>query len=160
MKESREYPSRPLVGAGAIVRRKGTVLLVRRKYEPNRGLWALPGGLVEVGESVQDAVVREVKEETGLGVRLEGLFDVGTDIHLDDRSKLRYHFVLIDYVATPASGRVRLNNESSEYGWFSSAEIGKLEISRGTRDVLESYFRRAGTSVNRSARRPRGKRSS
>ncbi len=160
MKESREYPSRPLVGAGAIVIRRGHVLLVKRKFQPNRGLWALPGGLVEVGESVQEAVLREIKEETGLTVRLVGLFDVGTDIHLDDRSKPRYHYVLIDFIAMPVSGRVRLNDESSAYGWFSSAEIEKLKMSRGTRDVLQSYFGRPDSAANGSARRPQGKRSS
>ena len=82
MKERGEYPTRPLVGAGAVVHTGSKVLLVKRKYPPNEGRWALPGGLVELGEGVQDAAVREEREYTGLKVVVEGLIDVGTDIHL------------------------------------------------------------------------------
>jgi ADP-ribose pyrophosphatase YjhB (NUDIX family) len=96
LKTRREYPSRPLVGAGAVVCDGPKVLLIKRKNPPNEGRWALPGGLVELGERVQDAVVREVKEGTGLEVVLEGLLDVATDIHLDERSRPRYHYVLVD----------------------------------------------------------------
>ncbi len=160
MKASREYPTHPMVGAGAIIQRGCEVLLVKRKFPPNRGRWAFPGGLVEVGERVEEAVTREVEEETGLTVKLEGLFDVGTDIHLDSDSKPRYHYVLVDYVATPVRGRLRLNDESSSYGWFSSGDVRKLDMSRGTREVLESYFDRLASKGSGSARRPRGKRSS
>ncbi len=159
MNESREYPSHPLAGVGAVLHKGHKVLLIKRKYPPNEGHWALPGGLVELGESVQDAVVREVKEETGISVRLEGLLDISTDIHLDATSKLRYHYVLIDYVARPVGSRVRLNDESSAYGWFSSDEVKKLDMSRGTREALALYFARRPTYAKGSARRPTGKRS-
>ena len=88
VKSPRRYPSLPLVGAGAVVHRGEKVFLVKRRYAPNRGKWALPGGLVELGEKVEDAAAREVLEEPGLHVRLEGLLDVGTDIHFDRRSNL------------------------------------------------------------------------
>jgi 8-oxo-dGTP diphosphatase len=159
VKESREYPTRPFVGAGAIVRKGKKVLLVKRKYPPNDGLWSLPGGLVELGETAQEAAMREVKEETGLSVGVDRLFDVGSEIQLDPDSRTRYHFILVDYLATPTGGIFRLNAESSGHGWFSSDEIKKLDMSRGTRKVLELYFRSTSRALG-SARRPQGKRSS
>jgi ADP-ribose pyrophosphatase YjhB (NUDIX family) len=156
----RRYPSRPLVGAGAVVHRGGAVLLVRRRYPPNQGKWSLPGGLVELGERVQDAAAREVFEETGLKVRIEGLLDVGTDLHTDDESRLEYHFVLVDYVARPVGGRLRLNSESTDHGWFRESDVKRLDMSPGTRQVLGIYFSRGAASSTRYARRPTGMRSS
>jgi len=154
MNARREYPSRPLVGAGAVVRDGPKVLLIKRKYPPNEGRWALPGGLVELSERVQDAVVREVKEETGLVVALYGLLDVGTDIHLDERSRPKYHYVLVDYLAHRVGGRVRLNEESLAFGWFTAEQMRKLDMSEGTRDVLSLHFRRRRITERRSARSP------
>ncbi len=142
MKTGREHPSRPLVGAGAVVCDGPKVLLIKRKYPPNEGRWALPGGLVELGERVQDAVVREVKEETDLEVVLEELLDVATDIHLDDALRPKYHYVLVDYLARRVRGRVRLNAESSAFGWFTVGQAKELDMSEGTREVLALHFRR------------------
>jgi ADP-ribose pyrophosphatase YjhB (NUDIX family) len=115
-------------------------LLVKRRNPPNKGKWALPGGLVELGETVQDAAIREIGEETGLNVRIEGLLDVQTDLHTDGRSRIEYHYILVDYLATPVSGRLRLNSESSDYGWFARDQLGRLSMSRGTRAVLKMFF--------------------
>ncbi len=140
MKARRRYPSRPLVGAGAVVHSDGRVLLVRRRYPPNKGKWALPGGLVELGESTQAAAAREVLEETGLRVRVEELLDVKTDLHWDEDGRLEYHYVLVDYLAAPVSGRLKLNSESSASGWFTAAQTKGLRMSAGTRKVLSVYF--------------------
>lgn len=160
MKSRREYPSRPLVGAGAVVYDGPKVLLVKRKFPPNEGRWALPGGLVELGERVQDAVIREVKEETGLDVILERLLDVGTDIHVDTKSRPRYHYVLVDYLARPVRGRVRLNPESSAYGWFTLDQTRRLNMSDLTRDVLALHFGSRKKSRRSSARSPSRRRAS
>lgn len=142
MDPSRRYPSRPLVGAGAVVRRGGRVLLLKRSNPPNQGRWAIPGGLVELGESTEAAATREILEETGLKVRIDGLLDVQTDLHRDDRSKIEFHYILIDYLATPVKGRLKVNSESQDYGWFTFAESRKLDMSDGTRAVLALHFER------------------
>jgi len=141
MDSPRRYPTRPLVGAGAVVHRRGRVLLVRRRNPPNQGKWAIPGGLVELGETVQVAATREIFEETGLRVTIEGLLDVQTDVHKDAVSRLEYHYVLVDYLAKPVGGRLRLNSESSESGWFTSEQTKRLPMSKGTSAVLGIYFK-------------------
>ncbi|QQG48790.1 MAG: NUDIX hydrolase [archaeon] len=140
MKVRRVYPSAPLVGAGAVVYRGKKVLLLRRRFPPNEGKWALPGGLVELGEGVEQAVLREVEEETGLRVKLERLLGVSTDIHLDGASRPRYHYILVDYVARALGTRIEPNGESSDSGWFSRAEVKKLSMTKGTRKALERFF--------------------
>ena len=140
MRDSRRYPSLPMVGAGAVVHKDGHVLLIRRKYPPNAGRWAIPGGLVELGETTSAAAAREVKEETGLSVRIERLLDVGTDLHRDEGSRIEYHFVLVDYSAVPVAGRLKLNSESSAWGWFSEEKTRRMDMSRGTRAVIRKYY--------------------
>jgi ADP-ribose pyrophosphatase YjhB (NUDIX family) len=139
MRRDREYPSHPLVGTGALIHRAGRVFLLRRRWPPNEGYWAFPGGLVEPGESVQDAVLREVKEETGLKIKLDSLLDVVTDIHLDEAGRVKYHYVIVDYTATPSGQRVRLNDESSSWGWFTPDEIKKIKVSRNTRECVKKF---------------------
>jgi 8-oxo-dGTP diphosphatase len=142
VKARRRYPSRPIVGAGAVVHSRGRVLLVKRKNPPNQGKWALPGGLVELGETSQEAAVREILEETGLRVRVEGLLDVQSDLHRDARSRLEYHYVLVDYLAEPIGGRLKLNAESYASGWFNGPQTRRLTMSEGTRSVLDLFFKR------------------
>lgn len=124
-----------------MVHRGGRVLLVKRKNPPNERKWALPGGLVELGETTEKAAAREVLEETGLKVKIEGLLDIQTDLHFDHASRLEYHYVLVDYLAKPVKGRLRINGESSASGWFSETQVGALDMSDGTRTVLGAFFR-------------------
>ena len=123
-----------------MIHRRGRVLLIRRKFPPNKGKWSLPGGLVELGESAQQAAVREVFEETGLKVEVEGLLDVATDLHLDARSRVKYHFILVDFVAHPVGGTLKLNDESTAHGWFQKSELARLKMTTGTRAALEATF--------------------
>ena len=116
--------------------------------------------MVELNERVEEAAVREVKEETGLDVDLEKLLDVATDIHLDERMRPRYHYVLVDYLARPTGGELRLNPESSDYGWFTAEQARRLDMSKETRNVLELHFGgqrvpRRGSTERPSRRRVR-----
>ncbi len=125
-----------------MVHRDGKVFLLRRRYPPTQGKWALPGGLVELGESCEEAAARETLEETGIAVRLQGLLDVQTDLHRDIHSRIEYHYVLVDYVAEPGDGKVTLNPESSESGWFTRSQTKHLDLSDGTRRVIELFYKR------------------
>ena len=102
--ESRSYPSRPVVGVGAVVEAGGRVVLIRRRFEPLAGQWSLPGGALEVGETLEAGVAREVLEETGLLVEVGPMIEVFDRIVLDDDRRIRYHFVLIDYLCRPVGG--------------------------------------------------------
>ena len=146
MGSRRRYPDRTLVGVGAVILKAGKVLLILRRHPPNAGLWSLPGGLIELGESPAEAIEREVREETGLRVHVKGVLNVGTELLRDSKGKVEYHFVLIDYAAKPIAGRVRLNAESSAFGWFSQDEIDRLDATKGTREVLKKSF-----ALNRTA---------
>src|SRR5437870_5743080 len=101
MQPRREYPDHPFVGVGALVHRGGKVLLVRRAKEPNKGRWIIPGGLVELGEKLEQAVLREVKEELGFDASIDLMLDVASEVALDDEERVKYHYVLIDFLVSP-----------------------------------------------------------
>ena len=107
--ESREYPARPIVGVGAVILSSDPpgVVLIKRRYEPLAGRWSLPGGTVEVGESLEEALVREIAEETGLDVDVGPVVEVFDRILRDDDGRVRFHFVLVDYLCRPRSGHLR-----------------------------------------------------
>jgi len=100
----RRYPPRPVVGVGAVIVDEGRVVLIKRKYEPLAGQWSLPGGTLEIGESLEAGVAREMREETGLEVAVGPVVDVFDRILLDTDGRVRYHFVLIDYLCRPIGG--------------------------------------------------------
>ena len=122
---SREYPARPIVGVGAVVYvTRGDaaaldlpasgVILVRRGHQPLAGEWSLPGGTLEVGETLETAIAREVAEETGLTVQVGPVIDVFDRIMLDDRGRVQYHFVLVDYLCRPAGGTLRAGSDAAD----------------------------------------------
>lgn len=134
----RTYPSAPLVGVGAVVHAKGKFLLIRRANEPGKGLWSIPGGLVEVGEKIRDAVKREVEEETGLRVEVGRLIDVLENIVYDENGRVKFHYVLIDFEAEPIGDDIELrpSPEVLEARWFTIEEMRDLPITRTTRALL------------------------
>lgn len=136
----RRYPDRPLVGVGAIVRDGDRILLVQRGRPPQSGRWSLPGGLVELGERLEDAVRREVQEETGLEVEVVSLAGVFERIVPDAEGRTEYHYVLLDYWCRPAGGVLRAGSDVSAVCWAALVDLPRLPMTSGTREFLEDLF--------------------
>lgn len=145
---TREYPDAPRVGVGAIVIHEGRVLLVRRGRAPALGLWSVPGGLVELGETTVDAARREVEEETGLDVRIAGLVGVVDRVTCDADGRVRYHWVLVDYLAYPQSNdTVTAGSDAAEVRWVTIDEVERLPITDGLADMIKRAAALAGGGV-------------
>ena len=141
----REYPLAPLVGVGAVVVRQGRVLLVRRGTEPMKGRWSLPGGLLELGESLTGGVAREVREETGLVVEPVELIELLDRIHRDGE-RVRYHYVIADYLCSVLGGELCAASDADDVRWVERAEWnshGALLLDPITVRVIEAGWQRA-----------------
>jgi len=132
----REYPSRPLVGVGAVIVDDGRVTLIRRGRAPALGEWSIPGGLVRVGERLRDAVAREALEETGLIVEPGDLLEVVERIFPAPDGRIRFHYVVADYFCRVIGGNLSAASDALEAAWFSREDFGRLEIGRAMRRVL------------------------
>ena len=137
----RRYPKHPLVGVGALIFEGDRILLAERGKEPLKGWWSLPGGLVETGETLRDAVCREVLEETGLVVEPAGLFEIFERIMRDDAGAAEYHYVLIDYVCRITGGSLAPGDDVSRVEWVRRADLGSYRITEGTLGVIEKAWR-------------------
>ena len=135
------FPQRPVVAVGAVVFRDDRVLLVRRGQPPSENLWAIPGGKVCLGETLQAAAEREIREETGVAIR--ALEPVYTFDHLerDEAGRVRFHYVIVDLRAEYKSGRIRSGDDAREARWVSPGELAELTVSDRTRDLLLRQFR-------------------
>ena len=133
----RFYPSQPVVGVGAIIICDGKILLEKRKGEPGKGKWSVPGGLVELGERAEDAVIREVKEETGLEVADPELIDVVDNIVRDANGEVKYHFVIIDYFVKLKGGQLRAADDAEDLRWVPLAEAEKYDLTKTFRAFLQ-----------------------
>ncbi len=132
----RLYPDRPVIGVGAVIIRNGMILLEKRKNDPGRGKWSIPGGLVELGENLEHTVIREVKEETGLDVSEPELIDVINNVTLDDDGKIWYHFVIIDYFLRLRGGTLVPASDADELKWVSLDEVEKYDLTRSFREFF------------------------
>jgi mutator protein MutT len=141
----REFPSTPLVGVGAVIVEAERVLLVRRGAEPLKGHWSLPGGLVELGEGLLNAVVREVREETGLTVEPIELIELVDKIHRED-NRVRYHYVIADYLCRVTGGQLQAASDADAVRWVERAEWNShsaLRLEPITVRVIEAGWQRA-----------------
>ena len=137
----REYPEAPIVGVGAVVIDGTKVLLVRRGNEPFKGEWSLPGGALEVGETLQQGVVREVLEETGLTVTPAGVVEILDRIVRDEESgRVRYHYVLIDFVCRVTGGSPLVGSDADEVRWVDRAALDEYQVAPVTVRVIEKAF--------------------
>ena len=137
MSPGRLYPERPMIGVGTLIRRGEEYLLIKRAAEPDRGLWSVPGGMVELGEKTSEAAVREAEEETGLVVEILEDLGVVDKIVLDDGGRVKYHFVIIDYLAEPVSGVMHNHDDALDARWVHPRDFRKYEISQTLVDLLK-----------------------
>lgn len=133
----REYPASPIAGVASVVFSGEDILLVRRGNEPSKGMWGLPGGVVELGEIVKDAVAREVEEETGILIQPMRLLAVFDSIVRDDAGRVRYHYVLCEYLCEAVGGELRASSDVSNARWVPIKELGSLEMNPWTRRFIE-----------------------
>ena len=121
---------------GAVVVRDGRALIVKRAHEPRKGEWSLPGGLLELGESLADAVRREIKEETGLDIAVGPVIETFDRVHRDDAGRIRYHFVIIDFVCWPDGGEAVAGSDAEDVAWVSASEIDEYRVNSHAKDVI------------------------
>lgn len=137
---SKIYPDHPQVAVGAIVFKNDRVLLVRRGQPPSEGLWAIPGGSVELGETLQEATEREIFEESGLTIKAKEPVFTFDFVEQDDTGRIRYHYVIVDLLADYVAGEPRPGDDVTEARWVSSQEMKRLEVSPKTLELLREHF--------------------
>jgi len=145
----REYPDSPLVGVGAVIvdarqndKSGPSVLLIRRGQAPLLGEWSLPGGALECGEALREAVVREAREETGLLVEPVEMLGVYERVIPGDDGRIRYHYVLIDFLCRPLSGDLKAASDAADVRWFTRDELPALNLTYDTNDVVHKGLAR------------------
>ena len=132
----REYPEQPIVGVGGIIFQDESVLLIKRGREPALGQWSIPGGAVELGETLQAAVVREILEETGVGVEPLALVKILDRIFRDKEGKVAYHYVLVDFLCRHTAGEIRPGSDALDARFVPVAELASLNVIPVTREVI------------------------
>ena len=133
----RLYPKQPVVGVGAVVICDGKILLEKRKNDPGKGKWSIPGGLVELGENVEQTVIREVKEETGLEVEKPEHIDVVGNVIRDENGEIKYHFVIIDYFVKLKGGTMKAMSDAEELRWATFDEVEKYDLTKTFREFFQ-----------------------
>jgi 8-oxo-dGTP diphosphatase len=141
----RLYPNQPIVGVGAVIVSSGQILLEKRKNEPGKGKWSIPGGLVELGESAGQTVIREVKEETGLDVDKPRLIDVVDNVVRDGSKKIKYHFVIIDYFVKLDGGVLEASSDAQDLRWVPLDEVEKYDLTKTFRAFVQRNGQRLKT---------------
>jgi mutator protein MutT len=137
----RSYPDHPIVGVGAVIVEAGRALLVRRASEPLVGEWSVPGGMLELGETLRDGVRREVLEETGLVVEPGEVLDIFDSIFTDGEGRTQYHYVLIDYLCRPISGEATARTDVSEVRWVSQDDLEAMKLRESIEQVVRKGLR-------------------
>lgn len=134
------YPACPVVAVGAVVFRRESVLLVRRGRPPSFDIWAIPGGKVRLGETLQAAAEREILEETGLTVRARHPVYTFDLIEQDAQGRIRFHYVIVDLLADYVAGTISAGDDAREVRWVGPEEIRRLKVSPQTAELLQRNF--------------------
>ncbi|MBX3453155.1 NUDIX hydrolase [Ferrovibrio sp.] len=138
---SREYPAAPIVGLGAVVWHQGKVLMVQRGRPPRAGIWSLPGGAQLLGETVEEGIRREIREETGIEIELLGLLEVINSVQRDPEGRVLYHYTIIDYAARWIGGEVQAGDDAADAAWFAPDALHGMELWAETIRVIEESRR-------------------
>jgi 8-oxo-dGTP diphosphatase len=141
----REFPQAPLVGVGAIIIEDARVVLVKRAHPPLQAEWSIPGGVLEVGEMLRQAAIREAREETGLTVEPGELLGVYDRILRNPGQRVQYHYVLIDFLCRRVAGDLAAASDAAEARWFTREELPGLELAEDTMDVIRKGFSKLGS---------------
>jgi 8-oxo-dGTP diphosphatase len=136
----REYPDSPLVGVGAIIIDDGRVLLIKRGHPPLAGEWSIPGGVLEVGETLREAAIREAREETCMTVKPADLLGVYDRVIRDHDGRTLYHYVLIDFLCRRVEGEAQAADDADEVSWFTQEEADELALPEDTAEVIRLGF--------------------
>src|SRR5216683_4831662 len=142
----REFPEIPFVGVGAIIIEDARVVLVKRAHPPLQAEWSIPGGVLEVGELVRDAAIREAREETGLTVEPGELLGVYDRILRSPERRVQYHYVLIDFLCRRVAGDLAAASDAAEVKWFTQEQVPELNLAEDTLDVIRKGFAKVGVS--------------
>jgi 8-oxo-dGTP diphosphatase len=146
---AREYPERPIVGIGGVILNEARVVLIRRRYEPLAGHWSIPGGTLELGETLEAGVVREMREETGLDVEVGPVIEVFDRIMYDDERRVRYHFVLVDYLCWPVGGELHHGSDVDAAVFAGLEDLARYNLTQKATAVIMRAF-----ELQRDAPRP------
>lgn len=142
LKMKRDYPDRPLVGIGAVIIEDSRVLLIKRGHPPLMGEWSIPGGMLELGETVHQAAIREAQEETGLTVQPGKLLGVFDRVIRDAGGRVQYHYVLVDFLCRRIHGEARAAGDADDARWFTQDEAARLPLAKDTAEVIRRGFER------------------
>ena len=150
----RKFPERPIVGVGAVVLDgEGRVLLARRAHEPLKGEWSLPGGAVELGETLEAAVAREILEETGVSVAVGPVVEVLDRIEKTPDGRVEYHFVIVDYLCRASTDTVVCGSDADEAAWVRREDLGAYRITEKATSVIDKAISLSASTGNTTARR-------
>ena len=136
MTDTRKYPDRPYVGVGAVIVAEGKVVIVKRKFDPLAGQGSLPGGGVELGETLEESIVREMLEETGLDIEVGPVIEVFDRITRDDDGGVKYHFVLVDYLCWPVGGELRASSDVADARFVDPSELPHYNLTKKANEVI------------------------
>jgi ADP-ribose pyrophosphatase YjhB (NUDIX family) len=142
----RAYPGQPIVGVGAVVLDGDRVLLVRRLHPPLQGEWSLPGGAVELGETLETAVAREVLEETGLRVAVGPVAGVVNRVHRDTQGRVEYHYVVVDYCCRPSGGTLACASDAADAMWVPVNDLSKYRLTDAAVRIIDKALELARSS--------------
>ena len=140
-KACREFPLYPRAGVGAVVFKGESILLIKRGQEPNKGLWTVPGGLIQLGEYSRDAIIQEIREECSIDINLLNVIDCFDFIDIATSKKIKYHYIVLEFLAEYMAGDVKAQSDAQSADWFSLDQIKNLHTTQKTLDLVTKAFK-------------------